>query len=125
MPVAIYPGTFDPITFGHIDIAKRAAGIFTNVIAVIADNPGKNPLFSVQERLDMAKQAFRDVPNISVIVFRGLIASCLVENKATAIIRGLRALSDFEYEFQWLSQTGTSTRTRKPCFSWQARNIPI
>ncbi len=100
MPIAIYPGTFDPITFGHIDIAKRAAGIFTNVIAVIADNPGKNPLFTVQERLEMAKKAFCDVPNISVIVYRGLIASCLVENKATAIIRGLRALSDFEYEFQ-------------------------
>jgi pantetheine-phosphate adenylyltransferase len=100
MSTALYPGTFDPITFGHIDIAVRAASIFSKVIAVIADNTTKNPLFSVQERLDMAREALSHVANIEVIVYRGLIANCLVEQKATAIIRGLRALSDFEYEFQ-------------------------
>jgi pantetheine-phosphate adenylyltransferase len=100
MPTALYPGTFDPITYGHIDIAIRAANIFSRVIAVIADNTTKNPLFSVNERLDMAKKALSHVANIEVIAYRGLIATCLAEQKATAIIRGLRALSDFEYEFQ-------------------------
>jgi pantetheine-phosphate adenylyltransferase len=100
MSTALYPGTFDPITYGHIDIAVRAANIFSRVIAVIADNTTKNPLFSVQERLDMARESLSDVANIEVIAYRGLIANCLVEQKATAIIRGLRALSDFEYEFQ-------------------------
>jgi pantetheine-phosphate adenylyltransferase len=100
MSIALYPGTFDPITFGHIDIAVRAANIFTKVIAVIADNTTKNPLFSVAERLEMLKEALAHVANIEVIAYRGLIARCLEEQKATAIIRGLRALSDFEYEFQ-------------------------
>jgi pantetheine-phosphate adenylyltransferase len=100
MPTALYPGTFDPITYGHIDIAVRAANIFSKVIAVIADNTTKNPLFSVPQRLEMLKQALAHVSNIQVITYSGLIANCLVEQKATAIIRGLRALSDFEYEFQ-------------------------
>jgi pantetheine-phosphate adenylyltransferase len=100
MSIALYPGTFDPITYGHIDIAERASNIFSKVIAVIADNTTKNPLFSVQERLDMAREALSHVANIEVIAYRGLIARCLEEHKATAIIRGLRALSDFEYEFQ-------------------------
>jgi pantetheine-phosphate adenylyltransferase len=100
MPTALYPGTFDPITFGHIDIAVRASNIFSKVIAVIADNTTKNPLFTVNERLEMATSALAHVPNIKVIAYRGLIANCLMEQKATAIIRGLRALSDFEYEFQ-------------------------
>ena len=100
MSIALYPGTFDPVTFGHIDIAERAANIFSKVIAVIADNTTKNPLFSVQDRLVMAKEALSHVGNIEVIVYRGLIARCLEERRATAIIRGLRALSDFEYEFQ-------------------------
>jgi pantetheine-phosphate adenylyltransferase len=100
MPIALYPGTFDPITYGHIDIAVRASNIFSKVIAVIADNSAKSPLFTVQERLEMAREAFSRSANIEVIAYRGLIASCLAEQKATAIIRGLRALSDFEYEFQ-------------------------
>jgi pantetheine-phosphate adenylyltransferase len=100
MPIALYPGTFDPITYGHIDIAVRASNIFSNVIAVIADNTTKNPLFSVAERLAMAREALSHVKNIQVIAYRGLIANCLMEQKGTAIIRGLRALSDFEYEFQ-------------------------
>jgi pantetheine-phosphate adenylyltransferase len=100
MPTALYPGTFDPITFGHIDIAQRAATVFSNVIAVVAENPTKNPLFSSAERLAMAKEAFSDFPNIQVISYGGLIANCLLEQKATVLIRGLRAISDFEYEFQ-------------------------
>jgi pantetheine-phosphate adenylyltransferase len=100
MPVAIYPGTFDPITFGHMDIARRAASIFKKVYAVIADNPQKNPVFDVEERFSMAKVALGDIPNLEVIRYSGLIVNCLKELNATAIIRGLRALSDFEYEFQ-------------------------
>ena len=88
MSTALYPGTFDPITFGHIDIA------------VVAQNPGKNPLFSVEERLSMVREALRDVPRIEVISYGGLVVNCVKEHKATVIIRGLRALTDFEYEFQ-------------------------
>ena len=100
MPTALYPGTFDPITFGHIDIAVRAAEIFKKVIAVVAENPGKDPLFSPKERLDMAREALAHMQNIEVIAYNGLIANCLREHKATVLIRGLRAISDFEYEFQ-------------------------
>jgi pantetheine-phosphate adenylyltransferase len=100
MKTALYPGTFDPITYGHIDIAKRAAQIFYRVIAVVAENPSKNPLFNVTERLEMVKEALKDVANIEVISYNGLIVNCLQEYSGSAIIRGLRALSDFEYEFQ-------------------------
>ncbi|MBN1760223.1 MAG: pantetheine-phosphate adenylyltransferase [Chitinispirillaceae bacterium] len=100
MSTALYPGTFDPITFGHIDIAVRASQIFSRVIAVVAQNPGKNPLFSVKERLDMVRESLKDVPRIEVISYGGLIVNCVREHKATVIIRGLRALTDFEYEFQ-------------------------
>lgn len=100
MSTALYPGTFDPITFGHIDIAIRASNIFSRVIAVVAENPGKNPLFSLEERLDLVRDSFRDYPNIEVIRYSGLIVDCVKEHRASVIIRGLRALTDFEYEFQ-------------------------
>jgi pantetheine-phosphate adenylyltransferase len=100
MPVALYPGTFDPITFGHIDIAVRATKIFSRVIAVVAENPAKHHLFSAKERVEMVKEALIGHPNIEVISYRGLIVNCLREQKATVLIRGLRAISDFEYEFQ-------------------------
>jgi len=100
MPVALYPGTFDPITYGHIDIAVRASKIFKKVIAVVADNPHKNTLFSVKERLEMVREAVSDVPQLEVIAYSGLIANCLKEYEATVMIRGMRALSDFDYEFQ-------------------------
>ncbi|NLD98822.1 MAG: pantetheine-phosphate adenylyltransferase [Fibrobacter sp.] len=100
MRTALYPGTFDPVTYGHIDIAVRAAQIFPKVIAVIAENPSKNPLFTVEERLELAKEVFKDVPQIEVIRYSGLIVNCLREYNASVLIRGLRALSDFESEFQ-------------------------
>lgn len=100
MPIAIYPGTFDPITFGHIDILVRASKIFKKVIAVVAENPHKNPVFTAKERLEMVKEAIKNVPRIEAVTYRGLIAQCLRDLGATAIIRGLRALSDFDYEFQ-------------------------
>ena len=100
MSIALYPGTFDPITFGHIDIAIRASRIFSHVIAVVAHNPGKNPLFSTEERLDMVQTSLKEVANIRVISHGGLIVNCVKETNASVIIRGLRALTDFESEFQ-------------------------
>lgn len=100
MSIALYPGTFDPITYGHIDIALRASKIFSRVIAVVAQNPSKNPLFSIGERLDMVKNALAGVPHIDVIGYSGLIVNCLKEYQGSVLIRGLRALTDFEYEFQ-------------------------
>jgi pantetheine-phosphate adenylyltransferase len=100
MPVALYPGTFDPITYGHIDIAVRASKIFTKVVAVVAENPKKHHLLSSRERLDMVRAAFKGMPRIAVISYPGLIVDCLREYDATVLIRGLRALSDFDYEFQ-------------------------
>ena len=100
MALAIYPGTFDPPTFGHIDIAVRASRIFPKLIAVVSENPGKKRLFSVEQREFMVRESLKDIPSIEVIRYDGLIADCVRDYNATAIIRGLRALSDFEYEFQ-------------------------
>lgn len=100
MPTAIYPGTFDPVTFGHIDIAKRASHIFEKVVAVIADNPNKKCLFSVEERLEMVKESLESLKNVKVVKDSGLVIDCIDKFKASVIIRGLRALSDFDYEFQ-------------------------
>ncbi|MDR2591772.1 MAG: pantetheine-phosphate adenylyltransferase [Chitinispirillales bacterium] len=100
MQTAIYPGTFDPITYGHIDIAVRASKIFPKVVAVIATNPSKNPVFSMEERVELAQEALKDVPQITVIGYSGLIVNCVKEYGASAIIRGLRAMSDVDYEFQ-------------------------
>jgi pantetheine-phosphate adenylyltransferase len=100
MPIAIYPGTFDPITFGHMDILVRASKIFSKVVAVVAGNAHKNPVFTAKERLVMIKEAMKDVPNVEAITYGGLIANCLNDCGATVIIRGMRALSDFDYEFQ-------------------------
>jgi pantetheine-phosphate adenylyltransferase len=100
MPAAIYPGTFDPITFGHIDIIMRASKIFRKVIVVVAENPHKNPVFTAKERLEMIEEAVKGVDEIKVVTYHGLIADSLRKYGATTIIRGLRALSDFDYEFQ-------------------------
>ncbi|MDR2578199.1 MAG: pantetheine-phosphate adenylyltransferase [Chitinispirillales bacterium] len=100
MSTAIYPGTFDPITFGHIDIAARASKIFSKVIAVVAVNPSKNPLFTTEERVELARESLKEIPRIEVINYEGLIVNCVAEYGAAAIIRGLRAVSDFDYEFQ-------------------------
>ncbi len=100
MPIAIYPGTFDPITRGHIDIAERASGIFTKVIAIVSVNPSKNCLFSDDERLDLAKESLKHLPKVEVIQYGGLVVDALREFKASTIIRGIRAVSDIDYEFQ-------------------------
>ena len=101
--IAVYPGSFDPITNGHIDLLERALKIFDNVIIAIAANPGKKPLFSPEERMEMIKDSLADHPlkdRVKVDLFQGLLVDYVQSIPATAIIRGLRAISDFEYEFQ-------------------------
>ena len=97
---AIYPGTFDPITDGHLDIISRASRLYQKVIIAIAVNKGKNPLFSLEERVEMAKLVTAPLPNVSIIGFGNLLVDCAKEHKASVVLRGLRAVSDFEYEFQ-------------------------
>jgi pantetheine-phosphate adenylyltransferase len=97
---AIYPGSFDPITNGHLSIVDRALTIFDKLIIAILTNPQKEPLFSVKERIDMIKESLNGSPNVEVDTFGGLLVDYAIEKKANVILRGLRALSDFEYEFQ-------------------------
>lgn len=97
---AIYPGTFDPITLGHQDLIQRASTIFDKVIVAVAINPGKAPTFTLEERVELAKQSLSGISNVEVCGFEGLLINVAVEKGAKVIIRGLRAVSDFEYEFQ-------------------------
>ena len=99
--LAVYPGTFDPITMGHMDIIDRALNLFDKVIIAIAINPGKKPLFPLEERVEMVKKCFpNDYSRVEVDVVSGLLVQYAADRNATAIIRGLRAVSDFDYEFQ-------------------------
>ena len=100
MNVAIYPGSFDPVTKGHADIVKRAAAIFDKVIVAVSVNSQKSPLFSIEERIELAKSVFSNYDNVEVDTFTGLLADYGKKVGARAIIKGLRAVSDFEYEFQ-------------------------
>ena len=97
---AIYPGTFDPITNGHIDLVMRASKLFDKVIVAVAINPGKTPIFSLEERVALAKQSLADIDNVDVCGFEGLLVDVATQKQAKVIIRGLRAVSDFEHEFQ-------------------------
>jgi pantetheine-phosphate adenylyltransferase len=99
-PLAIYPGTFDPITYGHIDVVQRAVEIFPRVVVLVAKNPTKHPLFDAAERVDMIRATFARNRKVEVDEFDGLLVDYAHQRKATVIIRGLRAVSDFEYEFQ-------------------------
>jgi len=101
--VAIYPGTFDPITNGHLDLVGRAEQIFDEVIIAVSDNPRKNPLFSIDERLAMVNEVTKHMPNIKVEPFDDLLVNFVARKNAKFVIRGLRAVSDFEYEFQLAS----------------------
>jgi pantetheine-phosphate adenylyltransferase len=100
MKIAIYPGSFDPVTNGHLDILERAMKLFDKVIITIARNSAKNPLFSEKERLAMIKEAVKDLEGVEVDSFEGLLVEYARKKKATAVVRGLRAISDFEYELQ-------------------------
>jgi pantetheine-phosphate adenylyltransferase len=101
MPVkALYPGTFDPPTNGHVDLIQRGARIFDQLTVAILINPVKNPLFTVEERAEMLKEATRSLGNVSVATFNGLMVEFARHQGATAVLRGIRAISDYEYEFQ-------------------------
>jgi pantetheine-phosphate adenylyltransferase len=97
---AVYPGTFDPITLGHEDLARRAARLFDRVILAVADSRAKKPFFTLDERIDMAREVLKDIGNLEVVGFSGLLMKFVQERGARVVVRGLRAVSDFEYEFQ-------------------------
>lgn len=101
--IAVYPGTFDPITNGHVDLVARAAPLFERIIVGVAESPAKGPGFSLDERIDLAKLALADIPNLEVRGFSSLLAHFVHELGAGVLLRGLRAVSDFEYEFQLAS----------------------
>jgi pantetheine-phosphate adenylyltransferase len=100
MVIAVYPGTFDPITRGHEDLVRRASGLFDKLIVGVADSKNKKPFFSLDERLTIAEEVLGHYPNVEVRGFSGLLKEFVRENNARVIVRGLRAVSDFEYEFQ-------------------------
>ena len=97
---AIYPGTFDPITNGHQDLVRRAAGIFDKVIVAIAANPNKTPMFPLEMRVDLARKVLADLPNVEVTGYAGLTIDFARKHQMNVVVRGLRAVSDFEFEFQ-------------------------
>ena len=98
--LAIYPGTFDPMTRGHEDLVRRAAPLFENMLVAIAESPGKRPFFSLTERIEIAREVLGDMENVTVVGFNTLLMNFVREQGAKVILRGLRAASDFEYEFQ-------------------------
>ncbi len=104
---AIYPGTFDPITNGHVDLIARASRLYDKLVVAVAASDGKGPLFNTEERVDLAKQVLCDINNVKVIGFNRLLVDCARQEGADVILRGLRAVSDFEYEFQ---MAGTNRR---------------
>lgn len=123
---ALYPGTFDPVTNGHLSLIERACGLFNEVIVAVADNVSKNPLFSTEERFDLMQASLADLPErdqIKVITFDGLLADLVAEHNAVAIVRGLRAVSDFEFEFQMALMNRKLARDAEtvflmPALSW-------
>lgn len=100
MTGAMYPGTFDPLTNGHYDLVRRAADIFDRVVVAVAANPGKAPLFTVDERVELARQVLGDIPNVEVTGYSGLTVDFALQHGLRVVVRGLRAVSDFEFEFQ-------------------------
>ena len=100
MKTAIYPGSFDPVTYGHLDIIKRAAEIFDELTVSVLNNKQKTPLFSVEERVNILREATKDIPNIKVESFSGLLVDYAKSRNVHVVIRGLRAITDFEYELQ-------------------------
>ena len=100
MRTAIYPGSFDPFTNGHLDIVQRASRLFDRVVVAVADNDSKHPLFSLEERKALVAQSIQGIPNVEAAAFAGLLVDYVQQNSAQVVLRGLRAISDFEFEFQ-------------------------
>ncbi len=97
---ALYPGTFDPITYGHLDLIEKAASLFARVLVAVALNPAKNTLFSFEKRFELATHAVNHLPNVQVIKLEGLLTQCVQQHHARVIVRGIRGVRDFDYEFQ-------------------------
>ena len=117
MKSAVYPGSFDPVTYGHLDIIKRSAEIFDELTVSILDNKMKTPLFSVEERVKMLKEATKEYPNVKVDSFSGLLVDYTRKNNIGVSIRGLRAITDFEYELQIAQTRSEERRVGKECGS--------
>ncbi len=100
MSKAMTPGTFDPITYGHLDVITRAAQLMDHVVVAVAASPRKQPLFTLEERVALAREATKDIPNVTVEPFEGLLVEFAKEQNAPVVVKGLRAVTDFEYEFQ-------------------------
>ncbi|WP_428944551.1 pantetheine-phosphate adenylyltransferase [Pantoea sp. FN060301] len=119
---AIYPGTFDPLTNGHLDIVTRAARMFDHIVLAIAASPGKKPLFSLEERVALAKEAVKHLPNVEVMGFSDLMANFARDQQANVLVRGLRAVSDFEYEMQLANMNRHLLPTLESVFLMPAGN---
>ncbi|SDM96429.1 Phosphopantetheine adenylyltransferase [Paenibacillus sp. yr247] len=128
--VAVYPGSFDPVTYGHLDIIHRAAKVFDKLIVAVLNNTSKNPLFSLEERMELIRKVTKDLPNVEVDGFRDLMVNYMKARNVRLIVRGLRAVSDFEYELQMAStnhklnsDVETFFMTSKPKFSYLSSSI--
>ena len=116
MKKAIYPGSFDPVTLGHLDIIRRSASLVDHLIVGVLNNSTKTPLFSVKERVNMLREVTKDLPNVEVLSFSGLLVDFAAEHNVSVIIRGLRAVTDFEYELA-MSQTNRASLKRWLCMA--------
>lgn len=113
---AIYPGTFDPITLGHVDVVNRGLKLFDRVVIGVAENPQKEPMFDLETRLKMVRETFADQPHVEAVSFTGLLVDLAHAQKGEAILRGLRAASDFEYEFQMATMNRRLDEKIETCF---------
>ena len=118
--LAVYPGSFDPLTNGHVDIIERGARLFDRIIVAIAVNAEKAPMFTMAERVEIAREVFRNHPNVEVDTFEGLLVNYVERRKANVIVRGLRAVSDFEYEMQMALMNRELARTIETVFMMPA-----
>jgi pantetheine-phosphate adenylyltransferase len=123
MRTVVYPGTFDPITNGHIDLVERACRLFDHVIVAVAASSRKNPLFTLDERVDLAQQTLAHLPNIEVCGFDILLVDFVRQKEASAVLRGLRAVSDFEYEFQLANMNRALEPTMESLFLTPAEHL--
>lgn len=120
---AIYPGTFDPVTNGHVDIISRGAKIFPELIVAVADNKAKRPYLSLEKRIQLLEEVVSDIPGVQVIGFQNLLIDFVLEQKAGIILRGLRAVSDFEYEFQLAGMNRKLSKQVETLFLTPSENL--